>query len=88
MCCQSHPPHDPVGGSLEHLDAVGPQIGGRLTGDPGDDLLAGQGVPHEDHSTVVGAADAGTTGGHGAHLELEQVGGLDHGRARIRPAPL
>ena len=82
-CCQSQPPHRPgpangQGASTRSLDAledphgVGAQEARALLalGDPGDDPLAGQRVPDEQHLALVGPGDAVAAVRDGADLDL------------------
>ncbi len=65
---------DPVGGAVQHLDGVGPQIARTPTalGDPGPDPLTGQGVPDEHHSPVE-PGDAVTSVGDRSDEQLDDA---------------
>ncbi len=59
--------HDPVRRRLEHLERVGPDEPGPRPdlGDPGEDALPRQGVPHEEHLPVVPGHTVPTVGERG-----------------------
>jgi phosphate transport system protein len=65
---------DAIWRGSEYVGGVGPDERRRARGDAGYDTFPGQRVTHEDDAAIGGMADAATTAGDVAHIELEYLG--------------